>query len=547
MHSRNNLSDKLAAQLAPLVPAGSSILVGLSGGVDSVVLLHLLHELAPRFFWKLSALHVHHGISPNADAWADFCAGLCAGYAIPLHVEKVDIAPLREHGIEAAARKLRHAAFAGQALRPGSGQACDFVALAHHADDQAETLLLQLLRGAGVRGVAAMPVLSRPKQPPFVGETVVGRVLTRHVGLKPDPRPNGLFGLKNACAGSIVRPLLHCSRREILDYAAAHGLRWIEDESNTDDSYPRNFLRHRVLPLLEQKFPACRTTLARSAQHFAEASELLDDLARLDAQLPPSPSMGEGRGEGALEITRLQSLSRPRAKNLLRWFLHGIGAPMPQAVQLDDMLRQLCGARQDAAVCVVYGRGYDTLVVEPTVQGSSRAAALDETTSHSTRPPQNGGQVAGYPAPEGCAPPCPGGYYEVRRYQGRVHVLRALGEFDRNLVLPWQGEAGLDWPALNARLFFDSARGKGISLAKLQRAPVTLRLRQGGETLRPHVNAAMRTLKNLLQESQTPPWRRDRLPLLYCGDDLVCAVGVAVAAEYQASADEEGVSLGLLH
>src|SRR3989338_1659156 len=210
-----DFTGRIAAHIVPLLPAHSSILIGLSGGVDSVVLLHLLHQLAPRFSWQLSALHVHHGISPNADAWAEFCAELCARLHIPLHVEHVDIAPLRKHGIEAAARKLRHAAFARQS--------CDFVALAHHADDQAETLLLQLLRGAGVRGASAMPLLA-------------GR----------EGSPN------------LLRPLLHCLRREILDYAAAHGLRWIEDESNADDSYPRNFLRHRLLPLLEEKFPAYR-------------------------------------------------------------------------------------------------------------------------------------------------------------------------------------------------------------------------------------------------------------------------------------------------
>lgn len=447
-----DLSERVAAQIAPLLPAHSSILIGLSGGVDSIVLLHLLHRLAPRFSWQLSALHVHHGISPNADAWTDFCAGLCAQYAIPLQIKRVDIAPLRGHGIEAAARKLRHAAF--------SGQKCDFVALAHHADDQAETLLLQLLRGAGVRGASAMPLLA---------------------GREGSP--------------GLLRPLLRCSRREILDYAAAHNLRWIEDESNADDSYPRNFLRHRVLPLLEQKFPACRATLARSAQHFAEASSLLDDLARLDAQNPsPLPSGGERareRGEGhdvTLEISRLQSLSQPRAKNLLRWLLHRCGAPMPQTVQLDDMLQQLCEARQDAEVCVAYSD------------------------------------------------------YEVRRYRGRVHVLRVLGDFDRNLVLPWHGEEELDWPALNMRLHFDRMQGAGISLAKLQRAPVTLRLRQGGETLRPHPNAATRTLKNLLQEQHVPPWQRDCLPLLFCGDELVCMPGVAIAAEYQAVADEAGIS-----
>ena len=457
-----------------------------------MVLLHLLHEFAPGFSWQLSALHVHHGISPNADAWADFCADLCARYNIPLQIERVDIAPLREHGIEAAARKLRHAAF--------EKQPCDFVALAHHADDQAETLLLQLLRGAGVRGASAMPVLSLSKWP----------LLAERTGSPDLPR-------RGSCALRILRPLLHCSRQEILNYATAHDLNWIEDESNTDDSYPRNFLRHRVLPLLSEKFPAYRDTLARSAQHFAEASGLLDELAQQDAQnLLPLPlreitsdlavvvgqpsrmasssiRVGE-RGEGhdaTLEVSRLQSLSQPRAKNLLRYFLHSFGAPMPQATQLDDMLQQLCGARQDAGVCIAYGD------------------------------------------------------WQVRRYQGRVYVLRALGDFDSNLVFSWQGEAELIWPALNTRLRFNQSHGVGVSLAKLQRAPVTLRLRQGGETLRSQPHAATRTLKNLLQENHIPPWQRDRLPLLYCGENLVCVPGVAIAAEYRADGHEAAIMVEL--
>jgi len=450
----NNLSERVAAYIEPLLPAQSSILIGLSGGVDSVVLLHLLHRLAPRFSWQLSALHVHHGISPNADAWADFCIEFCARHHIPLHIEHVDITPLRKHGIEAAARKLRHAAF--------DKHTSDFVALAHHADDQAETLLLQLLRGSGVRGASAMPVLSLSKWPV----------------LSQSKRP--LFA-ERAGSPALLRPLLHSSRREILDYAATHGLNWIEDESNANDCYPRNFLRHRVLPLLGERFPAYRDTLARSAQHFAEASELLDELAQQDAA-----QAIEGE---TLAVVALQAMNMPRAKNLLRYFLHSIGAPMPQAVQLDDMMQQLCGARADASVCIAYSD------------------------------------------------------WEVRRYRGKVHVLRALGEFDRNLVLPWHGESVLDWPALNICLCFNHSRGVGISLAKLQRAPVTLRLRRGGESLRPYPNAPMRTLKNLLQEHHVPPWQRDRLPLLYCGDELACAFGVAIAAEYLADAAEEGVQL----
>lgn len=451
-----NLTERVAAQIAPLLPAHSSILVGLSGGADSVVLLHLLHKLSARFSWQLSALHVHHGISPNADAWSDFCAELCAGLHISLHVERVDIAPLRGHGIEAAARKLRHAAFAEQS--------CDFVAVAHHADDQAETLLLQLLRGAGVRGASAMPVLSLPKRPQFV---------------------------ERAGSVPLVRPLLHSSREEILAYAAAHQLHWIDDESNADDSYPRNFLRHRVLPLLGESFPAYRDTLTRSAQHFAEASGLLDELAQQDGAQAIHADM--------LDMAALQALTLPRAKNLVRYFLHRSGAPMPQVAQLDDMLHQLRSARQDASVCVNYGD------------------------------------------------------WQVRRYQGRVYALRALGEFDSNFVLPWHGEDEMEWPALNARLRFDRKRhpqgnalqSSGVSLEKLKRAPVTLRLRRGGESLRPHPDGATRSLKNLLQEHHVPPWQRERMPLLYCGDELVCVPGVAVAADYLSNGPEAAIQVDL--
>jgi tRNA(Ile)-lysidine synthase len=437
---KSNLADTVAAQLAPLLPARSQILIGLSGGMDSVVLLHLLHTLSSRYDWQLSALHVHHGISPNADAWADFCAELCGRHSIPLHIERVDISSLRdEHGIEAAARKLRHAAFARQK--------CDFVALAHHADDQAETMLLQLLRGAGVKGAAAMPLV-KPATP--------------HVHAS-------------------VRPLLNVARSSLLDYATQQGLRWVEDESNADESYPRNFMRHRLLPVLEQRFPAYRDTLGRSAQHFAEAADLLDELALQDG--------GQALEDDTLQVDALRRLSTPRAKNLLRYFLHMHSVLMPQSAQLDEMLRQLCNAREDAAVCVGFGD------------------------------------------------------WQVRRYQGKAYLLAFLAEFDANLVLPWHGEAQLFWPALKRPLLLTKMPGQGIALEKLRRAPVTLRLRNGGESLRPHCGAASRSLKNLLQEHHVPPWLRERLPLLYCGDELVCIAGVAVAADYQVEKDEEGLLL----
>ena len=437
--SRKSKSDDLltraAGALVPSVPAGSSILLGLSGGVDSVVLLHLLVQLAPRHSWQLSAMHVHHGISRKADDWATFCRELCAGYKIPLQVEHVNIAPLREKGVEAAARELRHAAL--------TRQPADFIALAHHRDDQAETMLLQLLRGAGVRGVSAMaPVQLRSGKP------------------------------------ALLRPLLDVTRAELLEYANRQGLQWVDDESNADDRYPRNYLRHRVLPVLEKRFPAYRETLARGARHFAEAGELLDQLALQD--------MRDAVRDGGLEVARLKELDTVRAKNLLRFFIARQGALLPESVRLQEMLRQLCEARSDAAVHIGFGE------------------------------------------------------WRIGRFQGRVYVFPDLPP-PVDFCVAWHNESELVLPELGGTLCFVQAAGQGASLARLQGAKMSVRLRRGAERLRPDAKRPARTLKNLLQEHGVPPWRRDTLPLLYCDEILVAVPGIGVDCAFQATAGEQGV------
>lgn len=434
----SNLPQRVADALVPVVPAGSSILLGLSGGIDSVVLLHLLAELAPRHSWQLSALHVHHGISSKADAWAAFCRELCARYNIPFQLECVDIAPLRGIGVEAAARELRHAALARQPV--------DFIALAHHQDDQAETLLLQLLRGAGVRGASAMAAVQ-----PRTGQP------------------------------ALLRPLLDAGRAELLAYAGQHGLQWVDDESNADDRYPRNFLRHRVLPVLEQRFPAYRATLARSARHFAEAAELMDALAEQDAQDALAGNM--------LAVARLRELDTTRAKNLLRWFLQRRGALLPDQTRLEEMLRQLCSAREAAQVCVGW---------------------------------------------EG---------WELRCYRGKAQVCRALPEPDAGWYMPWGGEEKLELPQLGGVLRFVRHMGEGLSQQKLHAAKAAIRLRRGEERLRPDAARPARSLKYLFQEHGVPPWQRERWPLLYCAETLVAVPGIGVDSEYRAAPGEVGVVL----
>src|SRR5256712_5691534 len=234
--SPSELPRRVAAALSRTVPQGAHLALGLSGGVDSVALLSILLELAPALRFSLRAVHVNHGISPNAGRWAGFCAELCGKSQVPLQLETVDLSPYRGLGIEGAARQARQEVFARLEA--------DFVVLAQHRDDQAETLLLRLLRGAGLRGLAAMSSLRS-----FPGSRA-----------------------------RLLRPLLEVSRAEIEAYARLRGLEWIEDESNVDTLRQRNFLRHEVFPLIERQFPAVRATVARTAAHLAEARELLDEM-----------------------------------------------------------------------------------------------------------------------------------------------------------------------------------------------------------------------------------------------------------------------------
>ena len=226
MAASRKLPNVSEAFLTPLRLRGKRIAVGLSGGIDSVVLLHVLHGLAPRFGYKLSAIHVNHGLSPNAADWQNFCSVFCQELGIPFKALKVKVKKQR-HGLEAAAREARRAAM----QKTGA----DAIAFGHHLDDQAETVLFNLLRGAGLEGASGMPSVG----------ALGGKVL--------------------------LRPLLGVPRAEIRAYAAAHRLAWIEDESNADEALTRNFMRRSVGPLLETRFPRWRENLARAARHFAGA------------------------------------------------------------------------------------------------------------------------------------------------------------------------------------------------------------------------------------------------------------------------------------
>jgi tRNA(Ile)-lysidine synthase len=285
------LLESAAAVLASAgVAAHSRVCCALSGGIDSVVLFEVLLRLQPRFGFGLSAAHVDHGLSPNADAWAQACARRCAQAGIPLQIFRVEVDRDHADGLEAAARTARRAAL--------ERVTCDWLAFGHHQDDQAETLLFRLLRGSGVRGVAAM----RPVVP-------------------------GAGGLPGR-----LRPLLAVRRARVRAWAHAHALEWVEDESNADLRFTRNAIRHRLLPVAEDLFPAAVLALARAATHFGAADELLGELAALDLL---------ACGGEPLRRAALLALSLSRQANLLRWLLLRQGVPLPSTARIGEALRQL--------------------------------------------------------------------------------------------------------------------------------------------------------------------------------------------------------------
>jgi tRNA(Ile)-lysidine synthase len=375
---------------------GRRAVVALSGGVDSVVLLHAVHKLRAKYRLSLRAVHVNHGLSPNAARWALFCRRYCRALRVPLAVKRVQVSR-KGKGLEAAARAARYAAF--------RSQAADVVLLAHHLDDQAETVLLNLLRGAGVRGASAMP----------------------EAGVLADK--------------VLLRPLLSVSRAAILDYAHAHRLQWIEDESNAEEALTRNYLRRRVGPLLSERFPRWRENLARAARHFAKSE--------LDAN------------------------------RLLREFLREKGLRAPSEAKLQELLRQL-------------------------LSGGARTAVRHD------------GAV-------------------VRLYRGTVRVEPDAAPLEF-AALPWAGERRVELPQGMGKVLFRSApkRGHGLDPGLVRGGAWRFERRRGGERLQPDPRRPRRTLKNHFQEAAVPPWERDAMPLLYCGDDLVWAPGLGIDCRYVA-------------
>ncbi len=412
--------------------------IAFSGGVDSLVLLHALAALHEHLdVPQLGVVHVNHGLSPKAGQWADRCGRQCAELSLPLTLCEVNATPAAGESPEAAARNARYRALAGL-IEPG-----DCLLTAHHQDDQAETLLLQLLRGAGPKGLAAMPMLSAFSR------------------------------------GWHARPLLDFRRESLVAYAEVNALSWLEDDSNVDTHFERNFLRHEILPRLKQHFPALANTLSRSARRCAEATEILQAQARADRH--PLQLSAD-----TLSVKGLRALGEVRARNVLHDWIHARALPVPSEAQLQALWRSVIGAARDAVPLVRW----------------------------------------------------PGA--EARRYRDVLYVMRPLVDFDAALQCEWDLSAPLALPGLG-QLRALTAVGTGVSRDCLAGKRLSVRFRRGGERLCVAGREGRHSLKKLFQEAAVPPWQRNRIPLVFAGDELVAVSGHWVACSAVVEAGQEGI------
>lgn len=283
----------------------ATLWVAYSGGVDSHVLLHMLVQLRSHYSFNLKAVHIHHGLNSKADNWQSHCESICRSLEVDLVCHHMDLSSSHEN-IEARARELRYDFFASLL------QSHDCLLTGHHQDDQAETVLLQLLRGAGPKGMSAMPMRSA------LGE------------------------------GLLLRPFLNITRDELLKYASEHQLRWIDDDSNHNTRFTRNFIRQEIMPLLKRRWPNVTEAIARSARHCAETEKLLEGFMK-------PLFKGCLLENDALSVPELKKLTSLQQKHVFRYWLFHCGFSSPNELKLKNCLRVFLTARQDRHPMVTWG------------------------------------------------------------------------------------------------------------------------------------------------------------------------------------------------
>ena len=429
----DELSQNLSAFLETL-PGHKQFLIAYSGGLDSHVLLHLMVCLREEAGYGIRAVHVNHNIQGESRDWAGHCRDTCRALGVEVEVIDVDAGRPGKESPESWARHKRYAALE-DILAEG-----EVLLTAHHRDDQVETLLLRLFRGAGVMGLASMRAVRS-------------------------------FG-----KGLHARPLLQHTRAQLSAYAGNNGLDWIEDPSNADTRLDRNFVRHEVIPVIKNRWPSVDLPVTRTIRVFSETQELLDDVARQDLQVCSTQK------PDVLAVDLLKRLSAPRQKNLVRYWCRTLNLPAPDSRQLSRIVSEAIPARHDSNAQVRWSGA------------------------------------------------------ELHRYGNHVQLIIPPGGFDKSAIRLWDFKAPcrLDFGELTAV----EGYGNGLKKELCNGARVEIRYRCGGEKIRLPGRTCRHKLKKLFQETATPPWLRERVPLIYVGDRLALVAGFWTDADFVAGADE---------
>ncbi|MFO1391917.1 MAG: tRNA lysidine(34) synthetase TilS [Agitococcus sp.] len=407
-----------------LNPNIQRLVIAYSGGVDSHVLLDMVVQLQQFHQRPIKIIHVHHGLSQYANDWANHVEQVAQAYNVDYVIKRVSVNQ-QQASLEDAARQARYQAI-NHELIDG-----DVLLLAHHQQDQAETFLLRLMRGSGVKGLGGM--------------AVIGSV------------PFNQFNIQ------AWRPLLTVNKSQILDYAQQRQLNWIEDDSNTNENLNRNYLRHQVIPILQQRWPSVSQQLADTSQRMREADELLQTLAAIDYQQVQDKS-------DSLNIARLTELSEARRNNVLRYWLQKLGFNLPEYQQLSKIWSEVCLAKEDAQPKYYW----------PDV--------------------------------------------EIRRYRQQLFAMQPLQLFDNKTEIQWHNKQQSMVLPTGETLTPQQAQ-QGIKADYWQSGQISIRYRQGGEKIKPVGRQYNHDIKTLLQTEGVPSWQRPRIPLLYINGQLAAVLG----------------------
>ena len=405
------------------------ILIAFSGGLDSHVLLHLLSQ-KPASDFTIRAVYIDHGLQAESADWAKHCEKTCNDLGVTFSSIDLSLDIPKGESIEEVARKSRYDALYSNV------QENEALVTAHHQNDQAETFLLQLFRGAGVQGLAAMPSLS---------ELEIDNAIYLH-----------------------LRPLLDFSRSDLEQYAKEYNLDYVEDPSNQDSAFDRNYLRNEIMPLLRKRWVGIDKTISRSASIQAETKQLLDEWAEQQITSVLSnhsikSNAGNSRLLAPLSIQKLLEFSASKQRLLLRYWITKQGFLSPSEKKLQHIFTDLIGAATDKNPVISW-------------QGA-----------------------------------------ELRRYQHCLYLMLPLSEHDITQVITWDAQKNITIESLNQTLT--------PALIDNNDKNITIRFRQGGETMEIPKRGNI-SLKNLFQELQIPPWIRSRLPLIYSGEKIIKIVGL---------------------